>query len=174
MISQIRLAWWRESLEKLDDQPAPAEPVLRAVAEHILPLAVSGRSLAEMEAGWAALAAPHALEAEELRNYARDRGGRLFSLSARLLGEDWPFLEDAGQAWALIDLARHSGEPDSAAALALAQSVPAVPAWPYRLRPLGMLWVLAKRDLTRTGGPFEQQGSPARMWRMFRHRLTGR
>ena len=174
MISQIRLAWWRESLEKLDHQPAPAEPVLRAVADQLLPLGLSGQSLARMEAGWAALASPHALEGEELGTYARERGGILFHLSAQILCGQHPLVEEAGESWALVDLARHSGEPDSSAAFALARPVPAAPLWPKRLRPLGMLWVLSRRDLARGKAPFEPQGSPGRMWLMIRHRLTGR
>ena len=39
MISRIKLAWWREALEKLDSRPAPGEPVLEAVAAHVLPAA---------------------------------------------------------------------------------------------------------------------------------------
>src|SRR5688572_20804059 len=56
MISRIRLAWWRESLERLDREPPPAEPVLQAVALHLLPAGLTGAGLAEMEAGWAVLA----------------------------------------------------------------------------------------------------------------------
>jgi phytoene synthase len=37
LISQIKLAWWREALERLDTEKAPAEPILEAVAAYILP-----------------------------------------------------------------------------------------------------------------------------------------
>ncbi len=37
MIARIKLAWWREALERLDREPAPAEPVLQEVAAHLLP-----------------------------------------------------------------------------------------------------------------------------------------
>ena len=37
MVSRIRLAWWREALERLDREPPPAEPVLQALAAHVLP-----------------------------------------------------------------------------------------------------------------------------------------
>jgi hypothetical protein len=36
-----------------------------------------------------------------------------------------------------------------------------------------MLAILAKRDAHRLGKSWERQGSPARMLRMIRHRLTG-
>lgn len=174
MISRIRLAWWRESLEKLDRQPAPAEPVLQAVAEHLIPLGVSGEELARMEEGWAVLLSPEPLEAEELRAYAHGRGGLLFRLSARLLGDERPFVTSAGERWALVDLARHSGETDSRAAFEEARASGDRPIWPSPLRPLGMLAALAQRDLERPRDEMEQQGSPSRMLRMLRHRLTGR
>src|SRR5687768_18599387 len=62
MISRIRLAWWRESLEKLDREPPPPEPVLAAVAQHLLPAGLTGTALAEMEEGWAVLAGPGSLD----------------------------------------------------------------------------------------------------------------
>ena len=58
MISRIRLAWWRESLEKLDHARPPAEPLLEALAQHVLPAGVSGADLAAMEEGWEALLSP--------------------------------------------------------------------------------------------------------------------
>ncbi|NWP05716.1 hypothetical protein GY977_23280, partial [Escherichia coli] len=35
-LGQMRLAWWREALEKLDHAPAPAEPVLKALETEVL------------------------------------------------------------------------------------------------------------------------------------------
>src|ERR1700760_3804181 len=32
MVARIRLAWWREALERLDAAPPPAEPLLEALA----------------------------------------------------------------------------------------------------------------------------------------------
>ena len=174
MISRIRLAWWRESLEKLDRQPAPPEPVLQAVAEHLIPLGISGEALSRMEEGWAVLLSPEPLEAEELRAYAQGRGGLLFRLSARLLGDEPSFVASAGERWALADLARHSGDPDSRAAFEEGRPSGDRPTWPSALRPLGMLAVLAQRDLDRPRETMEAQGSPSRMLRMLRHRLTGR
>ena len=44
MLGPIRLAWWRERLEELDESgEAPAEPRLQAVVRELLPRAVSGR-----------------------------------------------------------------------------------------------------------------------------------
>lgn len=172
MISRIRLAWWREALERLDGGSPPAEPVLEALARQVLPGGVSGAELAEMEQGWARVLPSEPLTPDALAGYAADRGGRLFRYSARLLGGDEEPAAAGGEAWSLIDLARHSGNAaDVAAALEAAGRVAVPPAWPRALRPLGMLAVLARRDLCRS--EWEKQGSPWRMLRMLRHRLTG-
>lgn len=174
MLSRIKLVWWRDALVALDSRPAPAEPVLQALAAHVLPRGVTGAELSEMEEGWATLLAEGALDPSELNAYAAARGTTLFRLSARLLGaEASPDQERAGEAWALVDLGRHSGEPDASAAFAAAREIMLPDSWPGPLRPLGMLAALARRDAERPGPP-EPQGSPARMLRMLRHRLTGR
>jgi phytoene synthase len=173
MISRIRLAWWREALEKLDTAPAPAEPVLRALAALVVPNGIAGAELAAMEAGWAALLSGMELGPNEIESYAAARGGLLFGLTARLLGAEDPRLAAAGEQWALVDLARHSAnQPDSAAALEAARARQVTGRWPSRLRPLSMLAALARRDLDR-GPPWEIQGSPGRMWHMMRHRFSG-
>ena len=62
MVTRIRLAWWREALEKLDREAPPPEPVLRALAAAVLPT-VGGAELAAMEEGWSALLSGDALAA---------------------------------------------------------------------------------------------------------------
>jgi phytoene synthase len=173
MLSRIKLVWWRDALEALDDKPAPAEPVLKALGREVLPCRVPGADMAAMEEGWAVLLSPEPLTADELETYATHRGGRLFSLSARLLGADHPSIETAGRAWALADLARHSNAADGAAALAAVRALPPPTRMPGRLRPLGMLATLARRDAEPGRERWEPQGAPSRMWRMLRHRLTG-
>lgn len=176
MIGRIRLAWWREALERLDRAEPPAEPVLRAVAALLLPAGIGGVELAEMEGGWAALLSPDPLTGEELEAYASQRGGLLFRYTARLLGADLPAGgEAAGGAYALIDLARHSasaGEAEAAVAAVRAADWPL--RWPPALRPLGMLAALARRDADPRRARWERQGAPGRMGRMLRHRLTGK
>lgn len=170
MISRIKLAWWREALEALDREKAPAEPVLQSLAEHVLPAGVSGAELAEMEEGWAVLLSDAPLTDDDLAAYAEGRGGRLFASAARLLGGG----EAEGRGWALADLARHCGnEEDRDSALRLARALPSPPRLPSRLRPLGMLAALARRDCDERRPHWEPQGSPRRMLRMLRHRLTG-
>lgn len=174
MVARIRLAWWREALERLDTAPPPPEPVLQALAAHVLPAGVSGAALAAMEEGWSILLAEEPLDAAALGTYAEARGGLLFHHSARLLGGT-DSVGAAGARWALVDLARHSTRPaEAAAALEAAAAIAPEPAWPKQLRPLAMLSLLARRDVARRSGPFERQGAPARMLRLLRYRLAGR
>jgi phytoene synthase len=174
LIARIKLAWWREALEKLDREPAPAEPALQAAAAHLLPAGIAGAELARMEEGWAALTSPETLAPGELATYARARGGLLFRFAAEMLGGGVEGLETAGEAWALVDLARHCATAeDSDIALAAARDRRLPRRWPARLRPLGMLALLAERDSDPARAPWEPRGAPARMWRMLRHRITG-
>lgn len=168
MVSRIRLAWWRESLERLDCEPAPAEPVLEALAREVLPGGISGGELAALPDAWEPLLSPGRLTEAELTEYAAARA-RLFGLSGRLLGGETA----AGEGWALVDFARHSSdEGEARLALELARARQDRVRWPKALRPLGMLAALARRDAVR-GLPLERQGSPARLLRMLRHRFTG-
>jgi phytoene synthase len=174
MISRIKLAWWREALERLDREPAPAEPVLQELQDHVLPASVEGAELAQMEEGWAILAGSGTLGPDSLTAYAQARGAGLFRYTARLLGDSETEVGAAGEAWALVDLARHCATgADSDVALAAARERVLPPRWPPRLRPLGMLAILAARDLEPARPPWEARGAPARMWRMLRHRISG-
>jgi phytoene synthase len=173
MISRIKLAWWREALEKLDRERAPAEPVLEAVAEHVLPAGIAGFTLAPMTEAWDVLLSPEPLTDAELAFYAQARGGLLFHASAGLLGGEAP--AGAGERWALVDFARHSANhAECEAAFAAGRALPPSGRWPAGLRPLGMLAALALRDLEPGRARWEAQGAPARMLRMLRFRITGR
>lgn len=173
MVTRIRLAWWREALERLDREPAPPEPLLQALAADALPIGLKGAELAAMEEGWEALVGPAAPLAAELDRYAEMRGACLFRLSARVLGDAAFPVDAAGRRWALLDLARRSSAPaERQAALGAAPPIGEEERWPAMLRPLGMLDSLALSDMNsrQLGMP----GSPSRMLRMIRHRLTGR
>lgn len=173
MLTRIRLAWWREALERLDRDPPPAEPLLEALAAHVLPVGVTGAELARMEDGWDAIVSLGALSGDDLDCYATARGAQLFRLSARLLGDGAFPVEQAGMRWALVDLARHSanaGERD--AAVAKARGVRDDQRWPVSLRPLGMLATVSLSDINKPA--FGTPGSPYRMIRMLFHRISGR
>lgn len=173
MVTRIRLAWWREALERLDRERAPAEPLLKDIEVHLLP-GVEGAELAEMESGWAALTEGAPLGRHDLRAFAEQRGSRLFELSARLLGGEASGIARAGAAWALMDLTRRVTHPDErAAAAALAREQLRDERWPRRLRPLAMLHLAARQDLR----DFPASPDPAslgRLWRLALNRITGR
>lgn len=174
MIGRIRLAWWREALERLDREPPPKEPVLEGVATHLLPAGIAGAELADMEEAWSAILTQEPITGAELNAYAAHRGGLMFRFAAQLLGSPDRQVETAGEAWALVDLARHSSEPhDIAATLAAAAERKLPRRWPRPLRPLGMLAILAARDAERGPERWEPPGAPPRLARMMRHRLTG-
>ena len=158
-LGAIKLAWWRERLEELDEGKVPAEPRLQAAAEDLLPRGVTGTDLAKLEDGWAAL-----LDEESEENRIAERGARLFEMGAILLGGN--FDDDvawAGRLFSSVDVVRRglsNAAPDKPR---LGQVVIDRP-----LRPLTALSALAAR------GSLEPQATPGRAWALLRHRLTGR
>ena len=158
-LAAIKLAWWRERLEELDEGKIPAEPRLQAAAAELLPRGIKGSEVAELEAGWTEL-----LTEEPDAEKVLQRGPTLFALAARLLQADWAALPIAGRLYVAGDWKRRL------------RAVPGffrvtdIPPVPKQLRPLTGLSALGKRDLERD----EPQGTPARAWTLFRHRLTGR
>lgn len=177
MLAPIRLAWWRERLQELDQgHSAPAEPRLQAVERELLPRGIHGTELAGLEAGWLTLFDPFpwTVETSEAIWF---RGRTLFWLGASLLGRSGEAIQGAGGIWALVDAARHCSDAQSRAML-LSQARTfsrglANARFDWGLRPLSMLAVLAVRDL-RHGEPFEPEGTPARAATMLRHRFSGR
>ncbi|MEO5640304.1 MAG: hypothetical protein ABIQ98_00895 [Sphingomicrobium sp.] len=160
-LAAIKLAWWREALARLDVDPAPPEPRLRAVADHLIPFGISGSDVAAIEQGWAGLLE----ERPDARRVAK-RGEALFGIEARLLATGDPLLDDAGGLFAFSDamrrglgdfaeergalLARLGGRRVSRAA-----------------RPISLAARLAARDLG------EAEGTPGRAVALLAHRLTG-
>ncbi|HYX47389.1 MAG TPA: squalene/phytoene synthase family protein [Sphingomicrobium sp.] len=177
MLGPIRLAWWRERLEDLDESlTAPAEPRLQQVERELIPRGVSGRELAALESGWLRLFDPFpwTVQTSEAIWF---RGNLLFGLAARIVGRSDERIQGAGGLWALVDAARHCSDPVSRAMLlqqgqSFARGLRGV-RFPGPLRPLSMLTVLAVRDCRR-GEPFERQGTPGRAAAMLRHRFSGR
>lgn len=158
-LAAIKLAWWRERLEELDDGRVPAEPRLQAAADELLTRGVAGSELAKLEEGWTELLAP-----QPDPGLALSRGDCLFAISATLLGAEYSPLMGAGRLYAAGDLRRR------AFVLPGALVVTDLPRFPRRLRPLTALASLAKRDLFRS----EPEATPGRAMALLRHRLTGR
>lgn len=150
LVGQMRLTWWHDALTRLDDAPAPAEPLLRELQRLLLPQGVSGALLATMIDGWEALIVADPIDAAALDTHARARGEGLFAAAGRLLGGDSPLLAPAGRGWALADLAAHLSDRDSAtraadsAGEALADAFSGT--WPRTLRPVGLSALIAKLD----------------------------
>jgi 15-cis-phytoene synthase len=171
-IGLMRLVWWRDALEALDTAPPPGEPLLVACAA----VGVPGFDLAAMVAGWESLLDDPELGPEALATQAVERGARLFSLAAGLLGDPDPRLAAAGEGWALVDLARHVESGDRAAAIFQGAVRPLATAcgrpWPRALRPLGQLAALAYDDARR--GTMAPSGTRRRLLRILRFHLTGR
>jgi len=177
-VGQLRLAWWREALARLDTQPAPAEPVLQGLATHLLPLGVTGASLVPVVHGWEVLIEEDALDADALRRFGEGRGA-LFEAAGRALGAGaGDPLTEAGRGWALADLARNlEGTEEAARARALAAPLLETAArhkWSRNGRALGALAHRARLDLMLAPGTPAPVGAPRRVMRLFWHRLTGR
>ena len=160
-LGAIRLAWWRDALERLDSSPPPPEPRLAAVAAELLPRGVSGKDLAAIPDGWSALF-------EEVRDPQAigTRGAALFAAGAKLLGGDHPTLDEAGRWFALADVARRNLSPLFPVAVGPVR-------FPRALRPLTGLARLAARDLHH-GEPFEPEATPGRAAALLVHRWSGR
>jgi phytoene synthase len=165
-LAAIKLAWWREQLEALDRQPAPAEPRLQTAASELLPRGLPGAELAKLEQGWSALL--H--DPPDVETVAA-RGTTLFELGSRLLGAE--FIDEtvgvAGRLFAGVDVARR-GLATCAAGLPGSGGAPIA----RQARPLTALGALAARDLRRGGPPFEPEATPGRAFKLLRHKLSGR
>jgi len=165
-LGAVKLAWWRERLEELDQGKVPAEPRLAAAAQHLLPRGISGFDLSRLETGWATLfdeTPDHRLIAE--------RGAVLFELGGRLLGKADEWLADAGRLYALLAVGRRGLPELLGKARPYAERL-AKHRFDRRLRPLTALARLAGRDL-KQGEPFEEEGIPPRLAAMLRHRWSG-
>ena len=176
-LGEIRLAWWRERLEELDEgRPAPAEPRLQAAERELIPKGIPGSNLGGQTWAWQRLLEPFPWD-ENIASVIAFRGQILFLHGALIIAGQRQPIEVGGDVWALVDAARHCSDADSrqllldqARSLARELNGQTIPA---EFRPLSMLTALAIRDLKR-GEPFEREGAPARQAAMLRHRLTGR
>ncbi|MGN6819569.1 MAG: squalene/phytoene synthase family protein [Sphingomonas sp.] len=170
LIGQMRLAWWREALQRLDVAPPPGEPVLQALAKVALPLGVTGGTLAGMIDGWEPLLGefgPDAIDAHGHR-----RGRLLFETAARAIGAaDGDPAGEAGTGWALADLSANLADAGHAATVRAhamaALSRAGTGRWSGNGRALGALGLIARRGLAGTI-------PPRFVFRLARFRLTGR
>lgn len=170
LVGQMRLAWWREALDGLDASGAPAEPVLQSLAAAVLPLGITGRALSVMVDGWEPLLGD--IGAQSIDDHARLRGRTLFAIAGTAVNaapED--AVEEAGEGWALADLAANLSDPVLASQARERAAILLVHArrsrWSRNGRVLGALALIADRRLS---GPIP----PIFVLRLARFRLTGR
>lgn len=163
-LGAIRLAWWREALERLDRHPPPAEPKLRAVAAELIPRGVTGKTLAGLEDGYATL-----LEEEPDSERLGGGGEALFAIGSALLGGDDAKLPLSGRLHAYARAARRglAAFPDDVDVAELAGH-----RFPRALRPLTALARLAVRDVSQAPW-LEPEATPARAVALLSHRLFG-
>ena len=173
-LGAVKLAWWRERLEELDQGMVPAEPRLRAVAEQLLPRGISG---AELSQRWRMAGRRSSKSRVEPQRIA-DRGALLFRLGGRLLGaDDDQRLADAGALVALVSVGRRRASRPAGPREGRMSARWSGIVSRRRLRPLTGLARLAVRDL-KSGPPFEPEGAPPRVGgdasaSMERHRYRG-
>lgn len=166
MVGQMRMTWWHDALTRLDTAQPPAEPVLLALAEYVVPV-TTGAALTAIVEGWEELLEPGTLDGDALERYAKGRGA-LFPLAGRVLGAGSEPLEGAGRGWALADLARHESDVMTArqaserAAPLLSEA--AATRWSRNARPLGAMAHLAR---------LPDASAPRRTARALWHRVTG-
>lgn len=167
-LGAIRMAWWRERLEELDNGNAPAEPRLASVKRHLLGRGISGVELSKLEDCWLPMLAPFPWDQSVAEGF-RQRGQTLFSIGARLLGGEPAEAQAAGALWSLVDGASHCSDAPSREMLCQAArtALEEVPSrLPARIRPLTILAALAAYDL-RPGGRLGRVGVA------LAHRLHG-
>jgi len=164
-LGAIRLAWWREALERLDTNAPPPEPKLQAVASELMPKGVSGKELAALEDGFATLLD----EDPDMDRIAR-RGATLFQIAAKLLGGSDDRLEAAGRLYAVGQAAR-KGLIEPRFSTEVLQQLAGC-RFPKPLRPLTALARLAARDLRHVPA-IETEATPGRAAALLSHRLSG-
>lgn len=165
--TQLRLAWWRDTLARPAADWPHGEPVLDALRGWRDP---SG--LASLPGGWEALLAEE-LSPAAIAEFV-DARGQAFACLAAELGASSP--EDAAAAariWALADLAANMSEgPESALVVGYGRTLPPPPHLPASLRPLAVLAALGAAALQRGGGAL--LAGPGRMLLSLRIGMTGR
>jgi len=174
-LGAIRLAWWRERLEELDEGKAPAEPRLQAIARQLIKRGVTGKALSLLEDGWLPLLAPFPW-GEEQAEGLRLRGRTLFGIGARLLGCDSEDGDAAGELWSLVDAARHCSDAQSRGILVdeARAAIGRLPRqrMPKAVRGMTVLAALAAHDALRSK-PLDAGGDFARVAVATVHRLRG-
>ena len=170
MLAQLRLAWWRETLDRDGGEWPQGEPLLGALRSW------DGRhkALVALVEGWEALTGPAPLPGEALATMAQGRADAFAALAGVLDREaEVEAAGRLGRQWSLADLAMRLSNPQeraAAASLARAEQGPP-PRVSRRLRPLLVLHALARRRAER--GEEAAAASPAALLTALRAGLLG-
>lgn len=146
-LAMIRLAWWRDQLEGIEDASRPADPILHSCQAIVQTSALPGETLAQIAEGWMVLLDSDAIDHDAMTAFATQRGKALFDAVGRCAG-----VADTGTlgvSYALADFARRSDDSDAQAVAIAALPLPDGVPFQKALRPLRLLGEWGRRDLER-------------------------
>jgi len=164
--TQLRLAWWREMLERPAAEWPRGEPVLDALRGWRDP---SG--LAVLASGWEALMA-ETLAPDSIAEFAASRARAFVCLAGELGVETECAAEEPARIWALADLAANLSDAAERAVVIELAGNRAPPPLSAPLRPLAVLAGLGARALRKGGAPLLD--GPGSALLALRIGLTGR
>lgn len=171
MMAQLRLAWWRETLQGPAGRWPEGEPLLGALRSW----GGGHTALGVLVDGWEAMTAPAPLGGGPLLQLAEGRGRALAALSSVIAPGREAAAERAGRRWALADLAGHLGnDAERGAVLSLLHAAEVRPGERLArpMRPLAILENLATRRAHRPADAAPHR--PADLLAAIRIGLTGR
>jgi len=167
LAAQLRLAWWRDTLRRPQDDWPHGEPLIDALRAWR-----DSSALAELVDGWEALLAEQ-LTAHEIAEFVDGRGRAFASLAGELGVEAVDDAAEAARIWALADLAANiSDGAERDLVVAYGRGLGPPPRLSASLRPLAVLAALGAAALARGGD--ELLAGPASALLALRTGLTGR
>jgi len=160
VITQIKLAWWRDQFGGPVESWARGEPVL----ERLAGCGVPGEKLIGLVDGWEILLIAANLDAEVAQGFAQGRASACAAVTLAVgEGDRTEAAMEIGRLWALAELAPHLSQEDAnlAASPSMAPRSGAPAALPRALRPLAVLDALARRSLQRRAPMLDGPGALA-------------
>lgn len=151
LVSQLRLAWWRDVLGKRPEDRPAGEPLIELLGQS---WGARSCTLVALVDGWEALLAEK-LDAGAIDNFVAGRTTAWAEFpgdASERVGEG--AVERAAKLWALADLLAHlATQADRQLVLEMAAIQGKPPSLPRRMRPLSILAGLGRRALRRGGRP---------------------
>lgn len=159
MLGQMRLAWWREVLQKAPAIRPQGDAVLDAISQF---WDTQVAALVALVDGWEYLLRPEPLDEAAASVFAQGRAAALVAACDYASQPSGP-ASTAGRVWALADLAAKVTDPAERAMLvALGRSEAAKRArLPAQARAIAVLGALGARALARGGRPLMEGRSAA-------------